>query len=208
MTGPWIAAFAVLAGCVILLGLIVLGLMRRILPALEAAESRVPVPFELLDGLAPGAVFPPIDMTDEAGRAVAVTELAGAPFVLALLTRDCEPCRRLADWMREVDPSHLGVPVVVLATDEPGRDGLSLPDWIRVLYSADHSLPSALHVNTYPFAFAIDANLSVVRASGASADIVGELAETLRKGGDRALDQESSGGGTETVATAIARKEA
>lgn len=41
MTGPWQAAFLVLAAMVLALGIIVLGLLRRFSEALERVESRV-----------------------------------------------------------------------------------------------------------------------------------------------------------------------
>jgi hypothetical protein len=178
VTGPWIAAFAALWICVLVVGLLALGLMRRVIGVLEAAESRGIPEMELSSGLQPGTRLPAVELWDEDRRTVGLTDLAGQRFVLLLLTHGCEPCRELARSLERFELLRRDVPVVVI-TDE-SEEAFAIPSWVRILYQRDSDAFEALDVNSYPFAFAIDRDLTVIEASGATAEVVEKLVEVCR----------------------------
>ena len=187
MTGPWIAAFSALAALVVVLGLVLLGLVRRIAEVLEEAESRLRSQPQIMDlgGLAPGTRVPPFDLSDAQGAIVSFAELGGEPFIAAILSPGCAPCKTLAEELGGAGDADLGASLVVITEDSAEGRALPLPSGLRVLYQRDEAASHALETKAYPFAFALDGDLTVIAKDTASMETLRQLAGRLLEGGDR-----------------------
>jgi len=160
MSVPWVFAITVLAGAVVLLGLLQLGLMRRVADVLERAEAALQSSGGLLpqeQGLMPGADVPAAFAAVQVdGQSVDVTSLADSqPAVVLLTSADCEPCHRLLDQLSETGWHETTQLVVVIDAPTPFDDGLRQHD-LPVLYqSTSLDVSRALKSNVYPRAFAL-----------------------------------------------------
>lgn len=156
MSGPWIAAFVVLALAVVAVGVLALGLLRRSASVLEALEASRAGALAGPSGLPPGTRVPTFAGVDRSGAVVTRDELARGASVFLFLTPTCAPCRTLADELARRAPVHLGVPLVVVVQSSPDRDPGLPATTDAVVFDPDASIGRAFDVNGYPYALAVD----------------------------------------------------
>ena len=165
MTGPWIAAFMVLWLLVLALAFLQLGLLRRILPVLEAAERHGHGGRFGLGGLAPGTPLPDFEVETEAGDPVHTRDLRDRQAVWLLASPGCAPCEVLAAELREAGGAALGVPLVAVSDASDSGQTLGLPPEVTTLYQRAGVAGEAFRTDATPHALAVDAQGVVVATS-------------------------------------------
>lgn len=179
MTGPWIAAFALLTTVVLILSGVVLGLLRRITDVLATAEETIGRTGldRLFEGLRLGSSAPRLT-----GRQVAGPPLApGDPSEMLIVFAEsgCEPCADLMESIvREPLPLAMLKPVAVvrLAEDELPP---ALPDEWTVLLQDGH-MSDSCDVSAMPYAYVIDKSGTV--AAGGIPNNVKDLRDIVFRG--------------------------
>jgi AhpC/TSA family len=183
----WIVAFGVLATCVLLTSVVLLGTLRRINGVLEQAEAR------LADmpatrgpgGLEPGSLLPAFAVQRFRGGVVTDGDLRGSPAVLLFLSSSCPACSALIRDLKR-DAAGIPVPVYIVAKDERDVNSLGLEELANVLIQPNHELAIAFRTSTTPHAFAIDRTGTIIAAD--TPNRLGQLRElvrpVLREGGD------------------------
>jgi len=99
-----------------------LGLIKRVLPALERAERLLAAdPLSPDSGLQIGATVPEFTVLDRLGDSISLSRLTqGGSLVVLFVADDCPSCVHLMDEL--VDQGwHASMPLLVLQTD-PGRE--------------------------------------------------------------------------------------
>lgn len=186
MSSGWIAAFVALWVIVLVLGLALLGVLRRIGNVLERAEAGLSGALRP-PGLEPGSPVPAFEGIDDDGATFGPVDLYGRRSLLVFLSADCPPCRLLADELRKVGADHLGAEAIVVVDDSPpGREfAAGLP--LRVVYQQARGISAAFQSTATPHAFAIDERGVVVDADAPNTlAVLALLAGQLQKGGDTA----------------------
>ncbi|MHB1242467.1 MAG: peroxiredoxin family protein [Gaiellaceae bacterium] len=188
MSVPWIIAFVALSFVVLIVGLLVVGIQRRLSTVLEAAEAVVRLSGTQFGagGLPAGSVVPNFEAYDEHGQPISSAVLLAEPAIVVFLASDCEPCHRLvAELSVNERVSTLGVDLVIVLS--AGDVGLRLPerDGLTVVSQRDREVANAFDTKAAPHAFAVGAERTIV-ASGTpnSFGQLEQLALRLRKGGD------------------------
>jgi hypothetical protein len=186
MSGPWIAAFLALSTLVVIMALLVLGLLRRVSPLLEQAESAlrnagsVPGP---LQGLPIGAELPQFEARDIRGSVVTEADFAGTPAVVLFIDPGCRPCERLVAELRRGWEVQQGARLWVITGDGHESD-LDLPGQATVLVQSDDRISRAFQTSITPHAFAIGVNGTIVnRDIPDSTDALVKLARQALEGG-------------------------
>jgi hypothetical protein len=190
MTTPWIVAFCILTGSVILLFVVVLGLVRRALAVLEDGASGGDVYTNSLrvanmyGGIPPGTVVPEFLAKDTAGSVLSTRELFPEPRLCLFVTTDCVPCATLLADL-QASPDGLDVPLLVFVDDLHDPKYASLPSNVTVVEQADGAASNAFRSRAYPQAFAVgpDGVVRGVAIPNSLADLR-QLARAL-EGGDR-----------------------
>jgi AhpC/TSA family len=161
---PWIVAFVALWIFTLLLATILLGLLRRVMTVLEAAEARVTnaLTAPRTEGAAPGTRIPAFEATMDGGRAVESTALLREGAVLVFMEAGCEPCKQLAAELEGVGERIDGVPLYVVVEGAPAAAELALPPSLSVLYQREGAVSRAFETRATPQAFAVDATATVV----------------------------------------------
>lgn len=195
MTTPWIAAFVGLSVVVVMLGLLVLGMLRRLAPLIErseqvlsTAERRVAV-----GGLPPGTAVPAFVAEQVEGAAFSASDLRGTTTIVLFLDSDCKACEELvADLVHDRVPD-IGAPLVVVSDERAEARTLARSTDVVVLVDEDRSLATAFETRVTPQAFVLSDGR--VRASGTpnNWESMSNLLASTTKGGDR-----------ETAAAAVA----
>lgn len=187
MTGPWIALVVALTALVLVLGVVVLGLMRRVVPLLEAGEHRHRTT-PALTGLAVGETVRPFQATRGDGVVIGSDRLLAKPRVFLFMSASCEPCRLLAADLRDRSEAAQGLRLVTVLQDEAESRALELPPGLEVLYQPDREVSEAFRNSGFPHAFAVDPGGVVVAAGGVRrVEDLKRLDDVLVKGGDAAL---------------------
>ena len=161
MSAPWIAVMICLWVAVIALTLVVVGVLRRAAAALEALQGDGSFSTsDLPMGPPEGSKLPPMAVRRTDGSDLTLAELPG-PFVLAVLTAHCSPCRSIAAQLRE-DPQTLAkLDGMVVLTDPEGPDRLGLGDPLTVLVDPTGQITANLQLPGTPFALAVNADGTV-----------------------------------------------
>lgn len=206
MRGLWAVALVVLWVVVVVQGVVLLGLVRRLAGFLEVSENRLhAMQFaEESRGLAPGDTVPRFEAWDSDGRLVTSAELLTTPVVLLLTDRGCEPCDAVVDDLLGPDNAATVTPLYVVSdADEATPHAFTEP--ARNLYQRDHSVALAFRTSITPQAFAVDTRGRVVARSipRSSADLL-LLSEKLTHGADaeKAIDT-GTAGPTRTMSSEI-----
>jgi len=180
MSWPWIVAFFALWAVTISVALMVMGLLRRVSGVIEAAEQRIRAP-SARDGLPVGSVVPPFDVKDEDGAVVSSTALLTRPTVVLMLSPDCAPCKALIEELRAPDRPMGHVPIVAVLQGDR-QPGFDTSGTLPMFY--DRTAFQAFDNTTTPFAYAVDAEATVVASGVAgSIDALRSLANTLQDRG-------------------------
>jgi len=190
VTTPWIAAFLGLSATVVILGLLVLGMLRRLAPLLErteqvlsGAERRM-----ALGGLPPGATVPEFVAERSDGGAFTARELSESTTILLFVDSDCKACEQLvADLMHGRVPD-LGVPLVVVSDDRAEAQTLARSTDVTVLIDQDRSLAASFDTRATPQAFVLSYGTVRSSATPNTWESMSSLLASTTRGGDRETD--------------------
>jgi len=162
MTAAWVIAFCALWVFVLVLGLVLLGLLRRIAPVLETAERAIrQYEGTAIDGLPVGAMVPDFSAETTSGEKVGAAELRGAGAVFVLMKEGCTPCDILKAEMRRIGELGMAAPLILIG--EAGAGGYEeLPAGARVVFQREREVFIAFETQATPVGFAIDGNGEVV----------------------------------------------
>jgi hypothetical protein len=114
MTAPWIALQVALSVLVLVIAVVLLGLLRRILPVLEAAGHAASHRHEQAGGLAPGTRLPNFEVVTREGEVVHAADLRGRAAVVLLVSAGCHPCDALIAELTASGGDGLAVPLLVI----------------------------------------------------------------------------------------------
>jgi len=188
MNVPWIIAFALLAVCVALLTVVMLGTLRRISGVLEQTEARLreaPIASPGPGGLEPGSPLPAFSVRRFYGGWLTDDDIRGVPAIVVFISSTCPACSGLIrDLRRGADA--LPLPVYIVADNDDEVQALGLTNVANVLIQPKHELAIAFRTSTTPHAFAIDRSGTIVATSTPNAlNQLRELIEpALERGGD------------------------
>jgi hypothetical protein len=187
MSAPWIAAFAALWAVVAVMLVVLIGVVRQALAAIERGSVR-PGSAEVAStygGAPPGTEIPHFVAEDPSGRLVSWSELLGRPRLCIFVAAGCPPCKTLVAELAG-HPGDLARFSPILFTDDLNRPELaSLPDAVTLLKQLDGAASSAFENRAFPQAFAVD-EAGVVRGVAIPNTVADlrSLGSTL-EGGDR-----------------------
>lgn len=157
MTTPWILAFVALWATVVLLGLIVLGTLRRILPVIERAEARLAVATSAgPGGLTEGASVPPFTVQSIDGETFTEFDLDDTRTVVLFIGTSCVACERLVDDLENGLAPDLGARLVVVSESAESARRLSGSADVTVLVDDDRSVAGAFESQIVPHVFVVE----------------------------------------------------
>jgi hypothetical protein len=161
VTAPWIAVMICLWVVVIALTFVVVGVLRRSAAALESLQGDGSFSTrDLPMGPPAGSKLPPVAVRRTDGSDLTLAELPG-PFVLAVLTSHCSPCRSIAGQLRD-DPQTLAkLDGMVVLTDPEGPQVLGLGTPLTVLVDPTSQITANLQLPGTPFVLAVNADGTV-----------------------------------------------
>jgi hypothetical protein len=187
MTDPWIVTFVALWLLVVMIGLLVLGTLRRIVPILERLESYTPAMSAdaLPRGLPLGASVPEFEGERATGGQFGPSDLRGSPSFVLFLSDECRPCARFVRDLAKGRVPELGAKLVVVVDDASLADQFALAQGVTVLVQQERELADAFDSNVTPHAFALDAD-AIVLGSGTPNDWtrLRHLGQPAAKGGE------------------------
>lgn len=156
MTAPWIVAFAGLGVTVLVLGVAVVGLLRKSTATLERLSLRLAEwrP-EDMGGLPPGTTVPNFLVSDRNGRRQFAADVLRGPCLMLLLETGCEPCDGLVRDLWTTGWSST-VPLVAIVQALDPWDAPQLPSSIAVRSLPDLAGALGLQSVATPQAFALD----------------------------------------------------
>ena len=186
MSVPWIIAFVALSFVVLIVGLLVVGIQRRLSTVLEAAEAVVRLSGTTLGagGLPSGSVVPDFIAYDEQGQPISSAVLLAEPAIVVFLASDCEPCHRLVADLATIETRPLGVELIVVLPEGDTSLQISAFSGLTLVYQRDRGVAAAFESSASPHAFAVDSDRTVV--GSATPNSFGQLEQlALRlRGGD------------------------
>lgn len=187
MTDAWIVAFVALWVLVLVIGLLVLGTLRRIVPTLERLESYIPpISADALPrGLSAGAAVPEFEAERAGGGRFAISDLRGSPAFVLFLSEECRPCARFVRDLAKNRVPDLAAKLVVVVESDSLAEQVARAEGAVVLVQRERELADAFDSNVTPHAFVLDAD-AVVLASGTPNDWtrLRHLADAAAKGGE------------------------
>lgn len=144
MSTPWIVAFGVLWGLVILIAIVLVGVVRRAVAVLEATDLELTAQGwrPTFGGAPSGTTIPEFFVSDRAGEQVAWTELLGEPRVWVFLESDCPPCRQLVAELERTPEAVDDVPLAVFMNDNDAARSMPFPSAHSCCINPIASLPS------------------------------------------------------------------
>jgi len=182
MTGPWLAAFAVLWALVLFLAVLVLGVMRRVVPLLDRLEEQRQTAPGF--GLPAGTKVPAFEALDREGELVGADAIP-RPGIVLFLEPGCRPCEKLAEELRSEAANLDGVPLVFVTPDTAEGRGLIPPAGTALLQSG-RAVSLAFQTSITPHAFLVDTDgwLSGNTIPASVADLTLLAAQLGRKGAE------------------------
>lgn len=170
MSAAWVAAFVALAGLVVFLALLVLGLMRRFAPLLERTEAALGrMNHDLApSGLAIGSRIPEFEL-ESGGTVFTDEDLRGAKAVVLFLGATCQACERFERDLSRSRAPDVGARLVVVTDDSEEALSLAASSTVTVVTQQGRSLSRVFESNVTPHAFVLDES-GVVLASGTPND--------------------------------------
>jgi thiol-disulfide isomerase/thioredoxin len=164
MSGPWLAAFLTLAVLVMLMGVVVLGLLRRMGSVLERTEtllmeggSGLP-----LEGLPAGTELPFFEARTIDGERITDSDFVGMPSLFIFLDEDCHPCKELLAEFSLVEQLPPTVRVVVAIDSKGEIPAHRLPGGVLLVDGTDHTLAQTFRSSIRPNAVGVDPSGTVV----------------------------------------------
>ncbi len=167
MSGLWIGAFVALWAFVLLLGLVVLGLLRRIAPVLErAVEVLQEASVASLGGLPVGSRVPAFSVRSSTGASFTDADLRDRTSIVLFLDATCQACENLVKDLRLGRSPRLEARLVVVPDSPDLASELAVaPGGAIVLMDDERALARTFDMRVVPQAFVID-DEGVVFAAG------------------------------------------
>jgi hypothetical protein len=175
VTTPWITAFVILSGVVVVNTLALIGVLRRGLHVLEEAYQTLnqDAMHSRITSVRPGTRIPEFTVRSGDGAEVSSKTIFQEPAVLVFVDGDCKPCEALLNDLR-TRRNNDKTPIVVVSASVSIRADLPVP----LFYQAERAASRALESNAMPHAFAIAAGgLVLESAVPSSLDDLHGLAE-------------------------------
>lgn len=163
MSAPWIAVVVCQSVLIIALAIVVVGVLRRAVGALDAVHNAGFSTRDLAAGPPIGTRLPAMSIRGTDGSDMTLADMPG-PFVLAVLTSHCAPCRSIAEQIREDEEMLAGLEGLVVITDQDGPERLGLREPIRMVIDSDGLTVSSLDLPGTPYVIAVDADGAVQSA--------------------------------------------
>jgi thiol-disulfide isomerase/thioredoxin len=164
MSGPWLGAFMTLAVLVILMGVVVLGLLRRMGSVLERTEtllmeggSGLP-----LEGLPAGTELPFFEAKTTQGERITDSDFIGMPSLFLFVDEDCHPCKELLAELSLVEQLPPTVRVVVAIDSKGERPAHRLPEGVLLVDGTDQGLAQTFRSSIRPNAVGVDPSGTVI----------------------------------------------
>lgn len=188
MTAPWVIAVVTLWVFVVVLGLLVLGLLRRVSGFLEMAEFRlrgasIPPGF---GGLEPGSLVPEFELHEMGNGTVRSSDVLQSATLLVFMDAGCEPCEDLAILMQESWVLLQDIPMVIVAEDSPEAAVFPFPPGARILYQANRAVSNVFENIASPQAFALRDGVVAGKSIPDSLQDLERLVRLLEGGGEDA----------------------
>lgn len=160
MTTPWIAAFVALAAFVVLIGLLVLGLFRRITPLLEESQELIASASRRLTigGLPPGATVPAFTAEEVDGGVFTQDDLRGELSVVLFLDEDCAACDGVVADLRSGYAPDIAARLVVVSSAREAAERLARSSNVVVVVDDERSVARAFESVVSPQAFVVNAD--------------------------------------------------
>jgi hypothetical protein len=181
---PWIVATIALWLLVGVLAVFVLGLVRQIIPLLEATRTQLAsLPSGVdIPAASPGSKIPSVRLREFGGGEVELKELLGTPAMFLFLSSNCVPCEQLAaDLRRHPLPTDL---TLFAITDEASAD-MGLGSHVSVLIQTNGAASKAFMNGAAPQAFLLDADgIVITHTVPGSVEDLHDLARAARVAGD------------------------
>ncbi|MCP9487544.1 MAG: hypothetical protein MSC30_16990 [Gaiellaceae bacterium MAG52_C11] len=186
MSAWWIAAVVSLWAVVMIVGVILLGFLRRVTAVLERAEAAVTSGQVNLGGAYVGMQMDAFIALDRSGREVSSDDLFASPATYLLLHSGCEPCHRLIEKLGQLAAA---TPVIAILDESPNSRELELPGGILPLFDRDGSVGRAFKNGGTPQAFAVLPGGFVAETLvPGSAEDIEKLSSRLTEGGDAVVE--------------------
>lgn len=160
MTAAWATAFVALAILVIVLGVLVIGLLRRIAPVLDRLEApRGEESSHVREGLDAGGRIGEFEAVTASGQQVArevITARAGRS-VVTFIEPGCGYCENIMAELVETPWPGDSLPLyLVLSDSEESRQRHLDASGGTVLYQRDNAVGDAFSANITPVAFVLE----------------------------------------------------
>lgn len=182
MSGPWIAGFTVLWVVVLLLGVILLGFVRRTSLVLERVEAMLRSSMDGISGLPRGSRLPRFEARTQAGAPLTHESLMGQRAVIIFIGPDCTPCEVLADELVRVADPPTAVPIYAVMTSLDGTTGdvLDMGPHVTAVVDEADDVSAAFRIGMSPYGFALnESGILVDRAVTNSVEDIQRLAQAL-----------------------------
>lgn len=187
MSTPWIVAFAALCILVVTLGVIVLGLLRQALPAIEQSHVLIERIGSRLRrfGLPAGMVVPAFTAETIEGEIFTDQELRGRMNALLFIGSSCPTCSRIYRDLVDGHVPHLPAGLVVIVDETDAQDlSAASGNGVTVLTQRRGSVAAVFESDRIPHLFVLDENAAVcLTGSAAGWDDVADLIAAAQKGG-------------------------
>lgn len=188
MTTPWILAFVALAAFVALVGMLVLGLVRRITPLLEESQELIASASRRLTigGLPPGSTVPWFTTEEVGGGALTREELRGDSSVVLFLDEGCKPCELLVADLQSGNAPDIDARLVVVSSAREAAERLARSNDVIVVADDERSVARAFENVVSPQAFVVDEHVMVLKSATPNTwDELRQLVASTKGGGRR-----------------------
>jgi thiol-disulfide isomerase/thioredoxin len=175
MTTGWVVAYASLWVAVVVVGVTLLGLLRRVNAVLAAAEQHSHLPSGSALGPALGTVVPEfVARTPDGGLERSATLRARGVTVYLFVSPGCGPCEAICNQLRASGWREHAPLVVVTSDSTEGRLLVSGIEPATVVLQRAREISDAFGVRPTPFAVTVDGDMQVVasRVPGSTADLL------------------------------------
>lgn len=171
MSGFWVVAFVALWALVILLGLLVLGTLRRLTPLIERAEANLAAAAISASpgGLEPGTVVPAFSGRQADGRVFTEADLTGSDSIVLFVSVACQSCERFIRDLTRTRVPELGARLVVVTDEQDQASELAASTGVVVLVQENRSIARVFESSATPHTFVLDESRRVL-ASGTPND--------------------------------------
>jgi len=163
MNGLWIAALVTLWMVVMVVGLLVLGTLRRVTPVLERAEESFQASLSAsFGGLEIGSSVPVFGVSSMGGGSFTDADLLGKKTVVLFLGPSCQACERLLADLEASRLPDIDAELVVVTDDAESAPALARAADVTVVFDDNRQLARVFDARLVPRAFVVDARGTVL----------------------------------------------